>query len=119
MSILPISAFSMGALELKKRFPPQFIMQNKQILYLLTETTVKPTGKVGFSRWSPMDLPNSSPDHELTNMYKEDLYLYTHTRIPEVKVTDIKEYYLNFADRHLFMYYGTQLFAQDEIQVSI
>lgn len=43
---------------------------------------------------------------------KEDTYSY-----PEVKEKNTIEFHVNFADTHLFGYYGGGLFAQDELQV--
>jgi len=45
---------------------------------------------------------------------REDAYDY----VPTLRATDAVEWHVNFADPHLFVAYGSSLFAQDEMQVT-
>jgi hypothetical protein len=59
-----------------------------------------------------MPLPERVPDAPLADELREDIFGY------ERPPADCDEWYVNFADRNLFVAYGGPLFAQDEMQVA-
>ncbi len=61
-----------------------------------------------------MRLKNSSEAHSTIFEYREDMFGYE----PSPEGSLLVEWYVNFADEHLFCAYGGPLFAQDEMQVA-
>jgi len=73
-------------------------------------------GELAFSRWARMPLPERINTNTVVGrlMWQEDVYDYA----PVPTARDAVEWHVNFADPHLFVAYGSSLFAQDEIQVA-
>jgi hypothetical protein len=96
--------------ELMKRHPPQLASLHKQTVFDLCRGRSLGV-PVEVSRWRAMPLPDRIGDGaDLT--IREDVFGY------EAAEAGAAEWYLNFADAHLFVAYGTPLFAQDEMQVA-
>ncbi len=97
-------------------FPPRLIHPNKRIVYRIAcPPGCVHTGRLVFSRWREMTLPDAFPSARQTVFEaREDLFGYE----PASKGSAAVEWYLNFADHDLFCAYGGPLFAQDEMQVA-
>jgi len=67
---------------------------------------------LGFSRWSAIIPDSLSLEFKTQVISRQDSYGY------DGLSQDIIDWYVNFADSQLFIAYGTNLFAQDEIQVA-
>jgi hypothetical protein len=96
--------------------PPQLHNANKKLVYRIAcPPGCTHSGELNFSRWCAMPLPSMfSPTQAQTELVvRQDHFGYE----PTQDSTEI-EWYLNFADSHLFCAYGGFLFAQDEIQVA-
>ena len=101
------------AAELVADYPPQWADPNKQFVYSMACPPERPpTGRIAYSRWRAADLPDEAGRHAgLRIEARADLYDYD----PSVPGAD--EWHVNFADPYLFCAYGSNLFAQDEMQV--
>ena len=66
------------------------------------------------SRWKAMPLPLTlSKNASMTTLKREDnFYPYAISKRQDV------DFWVNFADKALFAYYGDDLFAQDEVQTA-
>lgn len=73
-------------------------------------------GRVVTSRWAAMPLPGSfAPERAVEHVVRHDgFYDYR----PVLAAAGAIEWHVNFADPHLFVAYGSPLFAQDEIQAA-
>jgi len=103
--------------KLVKDFPPRLQDRNKQIVYRLAcPPGCRHGGQLMFSRWRKMPLPRTVPAGGRQTKFeaREDVFGYEPLPDGNSKV----EWYLNFADSHLFCAYGGPLFAQDEMQVA-
>ena len=114
--IEPINRRVFEADQLMAKHPPVWRHPNKQVVFEISSPLGSiHEGKLVFSRWSPLPLP------EITELAatirrvegREDAYDY----VPVPATTGSVEWHVNFADPHLFMAYGSSLFAQDEMQV--
>ncbi len=73
-------------------------------------------GRVVITRWAAMPLPGSlDPGRAVAHVVRHDgFYDYR----PVLAAAGAIEWHVNFADPHLFVAYGSPLFAQDEIQAA-
>jgi hypothetical protein len=71
-----------------------------------------PSGSLGVSRWSVDRVPQVIPPGFPTLDVVADIFTYAPA------AAGAMEWHFNFADPYLFFAYGTQAFAQDEIQVA-
>lgn len=98
--------------ELVRAHPPRFQHTNKKLVHRLAcPPGAIPEGRIGFSRWREMTLPEALPDREPILEVREGAFGY------EAEPANVVSWYMNFADRELFGYYGGRLLAQDELQV--
>ena len=100
--------------DLMKKYPPVFENSvKKEYFEKAAFCHRKQKGIVKISRWS-FDTERKSPldfeKHDLDIQNVSDFFSY------EEGKEDEKIWWLNFADENLFGYYGSDLFAQDEIQ---
>jgi hypothetical protein len=103
--------------KLVKDFPPRLQDRNKKIVYRIAcPPGCQHAGQLKFSRWRKMPLPQTLPSGQRQTQLeaREDVFGYEPLPEGSCKV----EWYLNFADPHLFCAYGGSLFAQDEMQVA-
>jgi len=75
----------------------------------------KHSGNIVFTRYNPIPLSSTFPAPGSTTQFemKEDVFQYTPNND-----SNTVEWYVNFADTHLFVAYGGPLFAQDEMQAA-
>ena len=112
----PIERLDFNAAELVREHPPAWRNSNKQVVY---EIACPPGsvhhGRIGFTRWEATVVPAAveSARADLV-LARPGFYDYA----PVLEPTEAVEWYVNFADPHLFVAYGGPLFAQDEIQVA-
>ena len=113
----PTTRLTFDAATLMREHPPQFRHRNKQAVF---EIACPPGGRRGggtidYTRWKAMTPPRNV-DAKATTVIesREDGYDYVPTDTPAPAV----EWHVNFADPHLFVAYGSGLYAQDEMQVT-
>ena len=113
----PLERQQFQAAELMADHPPIWSNRNKQIVF---EIACPPgsthTGLLDYSRWRAMPLPlhmNPAVSNERV-LARSGYYDYA----PVLEAPHVVEWYVNFADPHLFVAYGSSLFAQDEAQVA-
>ncbi|CAB4432839.1 unnamed protein product [Rhizophagus irregularis] len=107
--------------ELVKQNPPKWYCKNKKLIYEMAtpEGADSFHGKLEYTRWEEFPLPksfkgesdNPQGGKEMKIEVKNDVFDYSS---PEDDNT--VNWYINFADKHVFGYYGGNLFAQDESQ---
>ena len=102
-----------------REYPPKIFNENKRIIYKIAcPKGCIHKGELVFTKWKALGLSNLKLVlHDIRTELRMEENNYHYKPIEEVDGTPI-EWYVNFADRHLFRYYGTGLFAQDEIQVA-
>ena len=71
------------------------------------------SGEVSYRRWRHSELPKRTDDNRLKFSVRPDVFKYAQQKDPK-----IVDWHLNFADPDLFVAYGSELLAQDEIQVA-
>src|SRR5262245_11911442 len=101
---------SYDAEALVRDHPPRLLHANKKHLFQLACPPDKPPrGTIVFSRYREISLPAAFPapgNPPLEHIMREDVFGY------EPPAPGTVEWYLNFADEHLFFGYGGPLFAQ-------
>lgn len=108
----PIVRHTFDAAALCAASPPRFTNPHKQLVYALAcPPSAPPRGTLVYSRWRAMPLPAAIPAKAPSIEMREDVFGYEPPAQPAV------EWYLNFADPHLFVAYSGSLLAQDELQV--
>ena len=109
----PIARLSFEAAALFKEHPPRLYNRNKEVVYAKAcPPGCTHSGTLEFTRWREMKLPEKIPVAAPKIEPRIDIYRY------EKNVPGYTEWYVNFADEHLFAYYGGALLAQDELQVA-
>ena len=97
-----------------KEFPPMWHDENKLIVFEIAKSSGHPfDGKISYKRWRPFVLPKRIDDYILKFSAHADVFKYAEQKDPK-----IVDWHLNFADPDLFLAYGSELLAQDEIQVA-
>lgn len=97
--------------------PPVLRDPNKRVVYEIACVSGRaPSARLTYTRWRGMELPKSSSPGQAASLclQREDIYDYQ-VVLPEPEAV---EWHVNFADPHLFVAYGSGLFAQDEMQVA-
>jgi Poly (ADP-ribose) glycohydrolase (PARG), Macro domain fold len=102
---------------LMTRHPPVWRHPNKRVIF---EVACPPgtthAGRMVYSRWRALPLPVSvdlaTPRPGITE--RRGFYDY----VPVLEPRSGVEWHVNFADPHLFVGYGSSLFAQDEMMVA-
>jgi len=113
----PIDTFSFEAERLMEEFPPAWRDRNKRVVYeIACPPGCRHGGHLTYMRWRAMALPeHSNPAAAiLCTERRQDFYDY----LPILRESGAVEWHVNFADPHLFVAYGSGLFAQDELQVA-
>lgn len=113
----PIIRLTFDIGQLMREYPPDIENHNKKVIFEIAwPPGSSSTGRLVFSRWRAMELPETfepgEPDTAIE--YREDIFRYE----PKPEGLNAVEWYLNFADPVVFVAYGGPLFAQDEIQVA-
>jgi len=106
---------SFGSAQLLAEHPPRLRNHHKGLLLdLAYPVGIVPTGTINYCRWEAMPLPDLAPTPTATKFQsQENVYDYL-----SISNGPSLEWYVNFADPHLFVAYGSGLFAQDEMQVA-
>jgi hypothetical protein len=98
------------AATLLKEHPPKLGHRNKRLaLELACPLGAVHGGRIGYSRWEALALPESMQLHPTALSVRPDVYDYAGG--------DTAVWHVNFADPQLFIAYGSPLLAQDELQV--
>ena len=101
------------AAELAARFPPRLLHPHKQLVHRLACPPERPpSGTLVVTRWAAMALPPDLGPREVALEVAPRFFDYAAAAPGE------REWHLNFADAHLFGFYGGALLAQDELQVA-
>ncbi len=115
----PLQRRAYRAADLVRRHPPVLRNENKQLLFEIAcpPGTVH-AGELESSRWPELPLPAPRPidpaDLARLVVVRDGHFDYRPILDPGAGV----EWHVNFADPNLFYAYGSDLFAQDEIQVA-
>jgi len=97
-----------------EEYPPVWNDENKLIVFEIAKSSGDPfNGKISYRRWRPSVLPKRADDYKLKFSAHSDVFKYAEQKDPK-----IVDWHLNFADPDLFVAYGSELLAQDEIQVA-
>lgn len=88
--------------KLVKEHPPNLYDENKQLLFSISMSG-EHKGTITFSKYSLLPLPETITKGKKDQIvHFEDVYSYKEYPIEGPK----REWYVNFADKHLFGYYG-------------
>ena len=111
----PIERARLEAQRLMDTTPPQFHDPNKAVVYGIScPPGAVHRGSIDYSRWAAMPLPpHIDPTSAAARATGRPGY-FDYVPVVEGAV----EWHVNFADPHLFVAYGSSLFAQDEMQVT-
>lgn len=108
-----ISTLEADAAELIAGYPP--IWQNKHkklVASLSSPPSASHRGRIRVTRWRAGELPDELAVAPVVLEARQDVFAYEPAAAGEV------HWHLNFADRRLFVAYGSGLLAQDELQVA-
>ena len=113
----PLERLEVESATLAADFPPVLRDRNKQVVHSICcpEGCVH-NGRIHYSRWPALPLPERVDVTGALDrvVLRENLYDYK----PAWREGKSLEWHVNFADPHLFVAYGSSLFAQDEMQVA-
>ncbi|CAF0784770.1 unnamed protein product [Didymodactylos carnosus] len=104
------------------KYKPKFQLRNKLLLYDAvtgSRHNYQPSkdGKILMTRWLEFQLPEMYEKNTKTqHRYESNVFQYESEKNTNDNEIDV-EWYLNFAHNDLFLYYGSSLLAQDELQV--
>jgi hypothetical protein len=113
MEVKPIEQATFDAAGLIGEHPPQWNHPNKRTVYQISSTSGFPfEGQHVYSRWAEQPLPTFVRKQGQFSL-RSGVFDYT----PPVEPLEV-DWYMNFADRHLFFAYSSSLLAQDELQVA-
>jgi len=113
----PIESTTFETERLMAEHPPAWRDRNKRIVYeIACPPGCRHHGHLTYTRWRAMPLPErASPAAAVMRAERrEDIYDY----LPVHREAGAIEWHVNFSDPHLFVAYGSGLFAQDEMQVA-
>lgn len=125
--IHPIAQQTFSAAEVVAAFPPKLIHPHKKLVYGLACPAGRPhAGSLAVTRWAAPDLAamedllqaetsRGGPRPAPTAVEPAERFFDYESPSPGGRET---VWHLNFADQHLFRYYGGPLLAQDELQVA-
>jgi hypothetical protein len=109
----PIERLEFDTAQLVAEHPPRWTNANKLVVQAIAcPPGTAHGGRIKYSRWAAMALPDTIPDRTTAIEPREGFFDYPVSESGELI------WHLNFADPHLFGYYGGPLFAQDEMQVT-
>jgi hypothetical protein len=113
---MPVERRDFSAQELMERYPPRWDCPQKQVIFARAcpPGTVY-DGVIAYSRWQAPPLPDAIATMLAPGRIVARPGFYSYA--PEHELAGAFTWHVNFADPHLFGFYSTCLFAQDEIQV--
>ncbi len=105
--------------QLLDNHPPILSDRNKKLVFdIAYPVRTVPQGGIEYSQWCSPSLSQSQSINlssaALKMISRGGFYDY----LPSAAFEDAMEWHVNFADAHLFGYYGGGLMAQDELQVA-
>ena len=110
----PLDDFNLDGESLYNEYPPAWHDDNKLIVFEIAKSSGYPfNGEVSYRRWRHSELPERTDDNRLKFSAHPEVFKYAQQKDPK-----IVDWHLNFADPDLFVAYGSELLAQDEIQVA-
>ncbi len=113
----PIERILFDEDRLMSEHPPVLRHRNKQAVF---EVACPPgtvfQGQIVYSRWAPMPLPETVDPAAACRLLEARPDAYDYAPVPDLE--GAVEWHVNFADPNLFGYYGSGLFAQDEMQTA-
>jgi hypothetical protein len=113
----PIERLEFDAQALVTEHPPVWRDRNKQVVHAIAcPPGAVHRGTLRYARWGALPLPeHTEPGPAPTRVIaRPGFFDYG----PVLQAPDALEWHVNFADPHLFVAYGSPLFAQDEMQVA-
>ncbi|MFN8177613.1 MAG: hypothetical protein U0167_06790 [bacterium] len=117
VSVEPLDRDVFDAAELVALHPPLLWNPNKRVVFQVAcPRGSSARGRISYSQWPAMPLPESADLRRASQLVeaRADVYDYA----PAMTDPRAVEWHVNFADPHLFVAYGSGLFAQDEMQVA-
>lgn len=109
----PTERYEFDAAELMAAHPPDLYDANKKVVFdIACPPGCAHRGRVSLTRWSSIVQPEQVNRQTCVVESRDDVYDY----LPVHDDAGAVEWHVNFADPHVFGYYGTGLMAQDETQ---
>ncbi len=97
--------------------PPVWRHPNKAAVFAVAcPPGTEHRGRICYTRWRALPLPDTIDPAEAPTDVVERSGFYDY--LPVLEPAAGVEWHVNFADPHLFVAYGSSLFAQDELQVA-
>ncbi len=113
----PIERRTYDAAVLMESHPPILRDPNKRIVFDIACPPGSPSrGELEYSRWAEMTPPRMVHPGRAAELVEVRPGYFDYARADDL--SDAVEWHVNFADPHLFVAYGSSLFAQDEMQVA-
>jgi hypothetical protein len=113
----PIERLVFDTNRLMTEHPPVLRNQNKKTVYAIAcPLGCVHNGELEYTRWCAMALPDGFRPAEAVQRVDRIQGVFDYAPLPGD--TPVVEWHVNFADPHLFVAYGSGLFAQDEMQVA-
>lgn len=115
--VQPLESREFDTQRLVSEYPPVWRHPNKLAVYdCLCPADSRQSGRLRYSRWPTLPLPERIDVKRSLERVQAQPGFYDYA--PLSTPTDHAEWHVNFADPHLFVAYGSPLFAQDEMQVA-
>jgi len=117
VAVEPLDREDFDAAELVALHPPLLWNPNKRVVFQVAcPRGSSARGRIAYSQWPAMTLPETVDLRRAAQLVegRGDVYDYA----PAMTDPQAVEWHVNFADPHLFVGYGSGLFAQDEMQVA-
>ena len=109
----PIDEFIIDGENLFRNYPPFWHDDNKLIVFEIAKSSGYPfNGKISYKRWPKVELPERL---DIESNFSAHAGVFKYAEQTDPKIVD---WHLNFSDPDLFVAYGSELLAQDEIQVA-
>ncbi len=113
----PIERYTFDTSKLVAEEPAQLFSRNKKVVFALAcSPGAVHNGQINYSRWRSMPLPDKVSVKGASDIVEVRPGYYDY--LPVKSKSGAMEWHVNFADPDLFVGYGSDLFAQDEIQVA-
>ena len=113
----PLERDDFFAGELMSAHPPIWRHPNKQVVFdIACPPGATHGGRPAYSRWSAMRPPAAFEPARALELVSPRPGFFDY--LPALDAPTGIDWHVNFADPHLFVAYGSSLFAQDEIQVA-
>jgi hypothetical protein len=113
MTLTPLAQVAFDAASLLADHPPRWRDPNKRTVYKIASSSGAPfEGEMIYARWPAAPLPNTVQRSGEVEV-RPGVFDYKPSEAAERM-----HWHMNFADRDLFVAYGSSLLAQDELQVA-